>query len=335
MSEAEHPTKPQDLPDVGGSAVPSVAGVVLNYNGREVTQVTLGSLLELSYPVLDLLVVDNGSTDGSWEAIREAFPAVRQLRVEENRGISWGLNHGIRWARESGYDYVLLMNNDIEVDREMLQRLVVAMEEHPSAGCAGPKCYYHGDRERIWSAGGSLRWRETVTRERGDGELDRGQYDRTEFVPYINGCAMLVRGTALEQVPYWDPVYYLGVEDADFCVRLKQAGWRCLYVHDAHLWHMISHSIGVYRPTRTFHTGRSSAIYLRRYARPWHWARVLAFALVAIPAATLRELPRRNVRAVYEKWRGFWHGLWLEIPPIPDPPLAVAEVGTREPAVRP
>ncbi|HUP21764.1 MAG TPA: glycosyltransferase family 2 protein [Thermoanaerobaculia bacterium] len=297
---------------------PSVVGLVLNYNGRDVTLETLRSLLALEYPNLHLVVVDNGSTDGSFEAIREAFPQVEQVRVRENRGISWGLDHGIQHALERGCDYVLLMNNDIEVDPAMLGELVAAAEADPRAGCAGPKSYYFAERRRLWSTGGILRWRgDSVTRERGDGELDAGQYDRDEEVDYVNGCAMLVRREAVERTGFWDPVYYLGVEDADFCVRMKREGFRCLYVHRARLWHRISHSIGVYRPSRTYHTGRSTAIFLRKYATPWQWTTAVATLLAAIPLAALRELPRGNQGAALQKLRGFVAGLRVELPEIP------------------
>jgi GT2 family glycosyltransferase len=299
---------------------PRVAGLVLNYNGCEVTLLTLESLLRLDYPALDLVVIDNGSTDNSRAAITARFPSVRQLPVAENRGISWGINHGLRWALEQRYDYVLIMNNDIEVAPDLLSRLVECAQSDPAIGCVGPKAYYYYDRERLWSAGGLLRFRESVTRERGDRELDRGQYDRDEEVPYVNGCAMLVRREALERTGLWDPVYYVGVEDADWCVRMKRAGFRCYYAHRARLWHMISHSLGVYRPSRTFHTGRSSAIFLRKYASPAQWASALAWLAAAVVAAYVRELPRRNQGAATAKLRGFLTGLRVELAPIPEPP---------------
>jgi len=299
---------------------PRVAGLVLNYNGRDVTLLTLESLLALDYPALDLVVIDNGSTDDSRAAIATRHPRLLQLPVAENRGISWGLNHGLRWAIEDGYDYVLVMNNDIEVAPDLLHRLVACAEADPTIGCVGPKCYYYYDRTRLWSTGGILRFRESVTRERGDRELDSGQYDRDEEVPYVNGCAMLARREALERTGLWDPVYYIGVEDADWCVRMKLQGFRCHYAYRARLWHMISHSLGVYRPSRTFHTGRSSAIYLRKYAGPTQWASALACFAAAVVAAYARELPRRNQGAAVAKLRGFLTGLRVELPPIPEPP---------------
>ncbi len=297
---------------------PRVAGIVLNYNGRDVTLLTLDSLLELDYAALDLVVVDNGSTDDSFEVISSKHPGVRQLRVASNHGISWGLNHGIQWAVDAGYDYVLLMNNDIEVEPSMLSEMVGLAETDPRIGCVGPKSYYYSDRERLWSAGGRLRFRESVTRERGDGEFDRGQYDRDESVPYINGCAMLVRREVFETIGFWDPVYYLGVEDADFCVRMRRAGYRCMYAHRARLWHMISHSIGVYKPSRTFHTGRSTAIFLRKYAKPGNWLTAVGALALSAPLAALRELPKGNQAAVFAKLKGFREGLKTELPPIPE-----------------
>jgi cellulose synthase/poly-beta-1,6-N-acetylglucosamine synthase-like glycosyltransferase len=117
----------------------------------------------------------------------------------------------------------------------MLTELVKAAESAPDVGCVGPKCYFHGDRQRLWSAGGVLRFRESITRERGYGEIDRGQYDRDAEVDYVNGCAILIRRAAAEAAGMWDDVFYICVDDADFCTRVKRHGFRCLYAHRAGL----------------------------------------------------------------------------------------------------
>jgi len=300
-------------------SAPRVAVIVLNYNGKDVTLLTLSSLVETDYPAYDVVVVDNGSTDGSFEVIAEAYPGVVQLRVEENRGISYGLNHGIAYALDHGYAYLLVCNNDIEVAPDALRVMVEAMEEDPGIGCVGPKTYYHGDRERLWSAGGVLRFLESVTRERGMNELDRGQYDRDGEVDYVNGCAMLKRREAVEATGLWDPTYYPGIEDADWCVRMKRHGYRCHYVHRARVWHMVSASIGVYKPGRTFHTGRSQAIFVRRYARPWQWLSFLAAYTASVPVAWVRELLKGNQAAAASKLRGVLAGMRV---PLPAPPSA-------------
>lgn len=291
--------------------------MVLNYNGRDLTLETVGSLLEMRYPDWELVVIDNGSTDGSFEAVEAAYPELTQVRVEENRGPAEGMNSGLRHALHENFDYFLLLNNDIEVDPDMLAEMVEVAESDPTIGCVGPKAYYYWDRQRIWSAGGILRFRESVTRERGEGEIDRGQFDRDEEVDYVNGCAMLIKRAALEETGLWDPTYFLGVEDADWCARMKRRGYRCFYAHRAKLWHMVSHTLGVYKPGRTFHTGRSTAIFVRRYATPWQWLTFLCFYAASIPLAFLRELPKGNQAAALTKLKGVWEGLRTPISPPP------------------
>lgn len=303
---------------------PTVLAIVLNFNGRELALATVASLLGSDYPNLEVLVVDNGSTDGSDEAIAARFPRVARLRTERNLGISGGLNLGIREGLEHGFDFLMLCNNDIEVAPEMVSELVAAAESEPGAGCVGPKCYYfYGDRNRLWSAGGRLRWREAVTRERGMGELDRGQYDRDESTDYVNGACMLIRRQAMVETGLWDPVYHVSVEDADWCVRMKRAGWSCRYVHRARLWHMVSPTTGGYVAGRTFRTGRSTAIFVRRHADFAGWFQFLFWTALAFPAALLRELPRRNAGAVIAKYRGLIRGLRERLPPAP-----AADAGT-------
>ncbi len=296
---------------------PSVAAIVLSYDGRDLVLRAVASLRRMRYPRYDLVVVDNGSRDGTREALAAAFPEVAALRAEENLGISGGLNLGILWALERGYDYLLLLNNDIEADPEMLFEMVRVAEGDPAIGCVGPKTYYHADPECLWSAGGIIRFKESVTRERGMGRLDRGQYDRTEEVDYVNGCAMLVRASVVAEVGLWDPIYHVSVEDADWCMRMRRRGYRCFYAHRARLWHMVSPTTGGYKPARTFQTGRSTAIFVRRYARPWQWVTVLVFFALAVPAALLRELPRGNAGAVLAKLKGFLAGLRVPRSPAP------------------
>jgi GT2 family glycosyltransferase len=271
----------------------------------------------MTYPDFDLVVLDNASTDGSPEALAAVYPDLRQVRVEVNRGSSSGYAAGFRWAFANGYDYVLLLNNDIEVEPGMLTELVRVAESAPDVGCVGPKCYFHGDRRRLWSTGGILRFRESITRERGYGEIDDGQYDRDAEVDYVNGCAILIRRAAAEAAGMWDDVFYICVDDADFCTRVKRHGFRCLYAHKAVLYHMVAYTTGGYSPNRNFQLGRSGAIYVRRYARPWNWLTYLAFTAAAFPVAWLRERRKGNQAAVVAKLKGIRAGMKAEIPPPP------------------
>jgi GT2 family glycosyltransferase len=308
---------------------PSVACIVLNYNGREITLQALESLGAMTYPSCHRIVVDNGSTDGSFEAIAERFPEVTQVRTEVNLGPAGGANLGIRHALERGYDYLLILNNDIEVAPDLLTELVQVAEGDPSIGIVGPKAYYYWDRERLWSAGDRIVFREAVTRKRGQGEIDRGQHDRDEEMGYVSGCAQLVRRAVFEEVGLWDPIFHLSFEDADFCLRARKAGWRCWFAHRARLWHMVSVSTGGYRAPKTYQTARSTAIFVRRHASFRQTVTSVAMMLLALPAAFLRELPRRNTAAVRAKVRGYFDGFFrvrlTEPPTLHDgaPPASV------------
>jgi GT2 family glycosyltransferase len=296
---------------------PKVAAVVVNYNGREVTRQAVASLRQMTYPAFDLVVVDNGSTDDSMEALAAEFPDLLQERIDENRGSSAGYAYGFSWAFARGYDYVLLLNNDVEVEPDLLAELVRAAESDPRVGCVGPKCLFHGDRRRLWSAGGVLRFRQSITTERGYGAIDRGQYDEDAEVDYVNGCAILIRRSAALAAGGWDSLFFICVDDADFCTRARAKGFRCLYAHRAVLYHMVAVTTGGYSPSRNFQWGRSTAIYVRRYAGPRQWLTFLAFTAAALPVAWVRELVRGNQAAVVAKVRGLWAGLRMKLPPPP------------------
>ena len=298
---------------------PRVVAIVLNYDGKDVTLPAISSLAAMEYPNLEILHVDNGSSDGSFEAVAEAFPGVVQVRIERNQGVVHGINTGMRTALERGADYLLILNNDIEADRSMLGEMVRIAESDPTIGCVGPKIYYHSDEKRLWSAGGVIRFKESVTRERGMGEIDRGQYDRDEEVPYVNGCAMLARRSAVEAAGLWDPLFHLAVDDADWCMRMKRENYRCYYAHRAVLWHKVAYTVGGYQAKRTYYNGRSAALFVRRYGGFLDWCTFLLFTAAAFPAALVRELPRRNHGAVLAKLRGVVAGLRTPLGPPPRP----------------
>ncbi len=296
---------------------PSVAAIVLNYNGREITLEAISSLLEMAYEHLVVVHVDNGSTDGSYEAVEKRFPDVLQVRIEENQGVVHGVNRGLAEALDRGCDYLLLLNNDIEVDPQMLGELVAVAEGDSTIGCVGPKIFYAGERERLWSAGGRIRFLHSITRERGMGEIDQGQYERDEEVGYVNGCAVLMRSSVVREVGLWDPLFQLALDDADWCMRMKLRGFRSVYAHRAVLFHKVGYTVGGYQARRTFYNGRSAALFVRRYAGLGQWASFLLLSGCALPLAFLRELPRGNQGAVIAKLRGIIEGLRVPLGPAP------------------
>jgi GT2 family glycosyltransferase len=298
-------------------STPSVAVIVLNYNGKDITLQAIESLSEMTYSNFSILHIDNGSDDGSFEAVAERFPDVISLRVEKNRGAARGLNFGLKAAYDRGFDYLMITNNDIGVEPDMLDHLVEVATSDSSIAAVQPKMYYFWDRDRLWSSGGVLRFWIAPTRERGMGEIERGQYDRTEEVDYVNGVGMMISRKAFEEVGYFDPTFNLGGEDADLCMRMKSRGYRTVYVHDAVLYHMVAFTTGSYVPRRTFWTGRSLALFVRRYGGLGSWIGFVVLTAAALAIALVRETPKRNTRAVIEKMRGIMAGLRE---PLGEPP---------------
>jgi GT2 family glycosyltransferase len=298
-----------------------IAVVLVNWNGPTDTLATLASLDRArAAAALDLrpLVVDNGSTDDSRARFAAERPDVPVLATGENLGFAGGNLAGIRRAlADPAVGWVLLLNTDVEVDPGFLPPLVDACHD-PGVGAAGPKIFYAEPPDRLWAAGGRLRVRETVTEEWGRGEPDGPRWDRPRDVTYLTTCCLLVPRDALERVGPLDPAYFINVDDADWCRRALDAGYRLRYAPESRLWHKVAASTaGSYTPFKTFHTGRSNAIWVRRHGGWAARAGFVAANLATLPLALLREAPKGNARAVAAKARGVWRGLTEALPPPP------------------
>ena len=286
---------------------PLVYCVVLNLNGKELLLETLASVRQMAYANFKIIVADNGSTDGSQNAVRAQYPEAVLLENGKNLGFGEGNNTGIRYALAQGAEWVFLLNNDILVDPHLLSELMNVAGTEAEIGVLGPKIYYQAQPERFWYAGGRINFFTGVTSHRGIREIDRGQYDRVEDTDYVTGCAMLLRREALEQVGLFDPVYFpIYAEDADLSVRVLRAGYRLVYVPQAKMWHKVSaFSGGGLTPFKTKLKVQHSLIFFKRYARWYHWLTmpwcIAALALVFVG----KELLRGNFGIVSALVQGF------------------------------
>ena len=296
-----------------------VAVIIVNWNGVTDTLEVLRQLAGVSGPPLRIIVVDNGSTDDSVAILRRQAPQVELVETGENLGFAGGNLAGLRHAFATpDFGWVLLLNNDVAVDRDFLPPLLEACRD-PQVGASAPKIYYFEPRNLIWSAGGRLRFRETVTVELGQGEEDGPAFSAPAEMTYLTTCCLLIPRDALEVVGPLDPVFFIGVDDADWSRRARDAGFRLRYVPQSRIWHKVAVSTGgSYTPFKTFHTGRSNTLYARRHFGVWALLAFLGANVVALLAAFFRELPRGNSKAVTAKARGVWRGLTDPLPPPPD-----------------
>lgn len=257
-----------------------VAIVIVNWNGHKDTSVCLRSLEKLRRNTVEVLtiVVDNGSTDDSVAILARDFPKVTLLKLDTNRGFTGGNNVGMTYAMKLGADYVWLLNNDTIVDPEALS-LLDAFEED-SVGIAGSKIYFapghefhksrYTKRERgrvFWYAGGLVDWDNVYASHRGVDEVDHGQYDQRTETPFVTGCSMMIDRRVIESVGMLDDAYYLYLEDLDFCLRAKRAGYRLMYQPTSVIWHVNAGSSGgAGNPIHDYYITRNRLLLGMRYA---------------------------------------------------------------------
>lgn len=213
---------------------------VLNYNGKELLEAMLASLARQSLDSFALVVVDNGSTDGSPDYVRERWPEVELIELMPNRGVTPALNVALE-AMSS--ELVGLFNNDMELEPDCLAQLIAALDAHPEAGSATPKMLDFFDRHTLDGAGDLLNWRGGGGR-RGHGSPDAGQYDEPQEVFAACGGAAVYRRRALDAVGLLDEAYFAYYEDLDWAFRAQLAGFRCRYVPSAVLYHRGSATLG-------------------------------------------------------------------------------------------
>jgi GT2 family glycosyltransferase len=246
--------------------------IVLNWNGRQDTLECLASLSYVVQPPMCLLVVDNGSNDGSQEAIRRKYPNVIILETGSNLRYAGGNNAGIRFALEKGAEQIMLLNNDTTVDPAFLGTMSGTLQSSPDTGIVAPKILYSADPGRLWYAGGEISFLTGTMRHRGIREPDDGRFNIPCDTGYASGCCLLAKRSVVERIGLLDESYFMYSEDADWCMRARQAGFRVVYEPRARVWHKVSVSAGghlsLFKLRNKF---VSNLRFFFRYASWYHW----------------------------------------------------------------
>ena len=284
---------------------PAVALILLTLDQRSKTLRCLSSLARVEQPPMRVVLWDNGSRDGTAEAVAESFPEVLVQRSAENIGVASGRNAAARLAASAfSPPFLLFLDNDMEVTPGFLSALLAAVAQDDRLAQATAKIAFLGDRSRLYGAGGCYIsfWR-GLTGHVGYGETDRGQYDAPADCLPSGGC-MLVRTAVFEEIGGFDTAFDpYGPEDLDFGLRLRGAGYRALYVPEALVFHEN-------RPGHTFGGGMASPLYAQNKMRLWlrflarHGSvgQKLGFWLFGAPMGfvrlVIREVGQGNLRAV-------------------------------------
>lgn len=253
-----------------------ISVIVLNYNGKGFLNSCLSSLASQTYSDFEVIVVDNGSRDGSPEYIEENYPWVRLAKNDENLGFAGGTNVGIRAAKG---EFVITLNNDSRADSRFIEELIKPMADPEVGVCAAKMLFPDG---RINSAGICIS-RSGAAWDRGMFEPDRGQYEFVEEVFGACAGAALYRREMLDEIGLFDEDFFLYLEDVDLAFRARLAGWKCLYVPGARVIHHHGGTAGV---------GSDLAVYYGNRNIVWYPIKDFPFRLLitSLPFIVARNL---------------------------------------------
>jgi GT2 family glycosyltransferase len=291
-------------------SLPKVSILMLTWKSYEMTRDCLLSLRKLDYPHFEIVLVDNGSGDGSPERLASEFPEVRLLKNATNLGFPAGNNVAIRDALERNPDYLLLLNNDTLVAPDFLSKMVAVAESDEKIGLVNPKILYFEPSDRIWFAGGFYKPGQSFGVVRGVNRKDVGKFNETTEISFVTGCAFLIKVEVVHRIGLLDEIFFLGFEDMDWSVRAIQAGYKAYYVGSSVIWHKASYDTkkNLGKPVKDFYSTRNSLLFARKHVPAKYWPLFL-FSLgryVAFRSAgyLLRAEPKR-ISALY---RGLWDG---------------------------
>ena len=243
-------------------SVPKVGIIILTINALKMTQELLRDVAKLNTKGIEAkcVVVDNDSKDGTQKVLKDwklKNMDYKFIEAGKNLGFAGGNNLGIKNALKSGCSYVILINNDLVLSKDLVTKLVEFMDQNPDIGMVSPKMYfakgYEFHKERyskeeigkvFWYAGGIIDWNNILSAHRGVDEVDIGQYNQVWQTDFVNGACVIIRREVFDEIGFLDSSLFLYWEDADFSQRAKKAGFKVVYFPDTCVWHKVSTSTG-------------------------------------------------------------------------------------------
>ncbi len=285
------------------STTPLVSIVTINFNNTDVTRALLNSLRQATYPSLEVIVVDNSNKE-SCAILENEFPEIKYLNPGANLGFAGGNNRGIEISTG---DYILLLNNDTEVDPGFMEPLVARMQSDAEIGIVCPKLLYYDEPDVIQFAGF-----QPINPVTGRGfsigylEKDNGQHNTAMPTSRAHGAAMMFSRTGLNKVGLMAELFFLYYEEMDYCERFKRAGYTIWYEPASKVWHKESMATGKGSTLKTFYYSRNRLLYLRR--NTFGFKKILMYCyymLIAVPKNILAFL----VKGEFDHIKVFYKGL--------------------------
>jgi len=254
--------------------------IILNWNRKKDTLECVKSCMKLDSNgfEINIVVVDNASEDGSISALRKV-KGIILIENKRNLGFAEGNNVGIKHALKQGGDYILILNNDTVLKKDLLVQLIKSADFHTGGGSFSPKIYFargyefHKSRYKksqlgkvIWAAGGEVDWDNVYGKNRGVDEVDEGQYEKTKEVDFGSGACVMYRSEALRKCGLYNARYFTYYEDVELAIRMRRKKWKSYYVPKAVLWHKVSQSSGIGSDLNDYFITRNRLIFGMKYA---------------------------------------------------------------------
>lgn len=223
---------------------PLVYIIILNWNGKDLTKECVESLLKVEYDNYKILVVDNGSSDGSVGVLLKRFTDIEVLELDDNFGYADGNNAGFRSLKKNKPKYIIFLNNDTLVDANFIEPLIKPLEVNQQNGQTVPKIYYANERNTIWYAGGKVNlWIGKISHI-GIRRSDSSKYSHIKKTGYATGCCFAIRYDDFAQYNGFDTTFPMYAEDVDLSLRIRNDGKNVLFIPESKVWHKVSSSLG-------------------------------------------------------------------------------------------
>jgi Predicted glycosyltransferases len=294
---------------------PKVIVLTLNYNGKSLLDDCITSYLANDYPNFEMVMIDNGSNDGSEEYVKATYPMVTCIQTGKNLGYSGGFNVGLKYAFEDRKaDFALITNNDVKVDSKVISALVEAALEDPLRGFVTGKVYYFDQPDTLQSVGKyehPIRWNGDHI---GAREIDKGQYNEPAERFFIDDIFTLVRRNVYEKLGGYDTTYFLQCEEYDWQARAKQVGYKFYYTPFAKIWHKESMTLGKWSPRKAYYDARNPLIVIMRYKDPVFFKRYFRWHTVHfIFLGSLYNAKHFRLKIVFNLWQGLFSAIYWGI----------------------
>lgn len=284
-----------------------IAIVLVNYNGSSDTIECIDSLLRSSYSDMRIVVVDNNSTDGSLKDLKQYVDndKVIIIAAKENNGFSAGNNIGIQWALDNDAEYIWLLNNDTIVEPNTIDLLLLALEKHHSYGVASGKILYEKERTKVWYGGGDFNDKTAKATHLRYRALDSEVIEPIQEVSFASGCCMCIKADVIRKIGFMNEDYFLYEEDADYCIRIRKAGYAIVYQPSARIYHKISSSTGEDSPMKQYYSIRNKYMLIRDHISPQN--KMIAYCYTTIRILYYSIKKRNGLSCFFKALNAFFH----------------------------